>query len=356
MESLKEKLWRWAKKIKWQQDSTNKELYPIFKKLENYKKRKEELENEFNKLWHRKWENFVFNEWIEKTDIEWDSYITFLWNNYRKSWLRWRLYEIKKDDEWEWFIYIWGTDHYNSVRWSWQWYIMKSNWFLFDWRNHLMWWSWIRFAPNGMVYDWDTSLWEPLNPEEEDWFLHQLKWSYYEPHWKKTTYEIIPWISPKLNILNDESESKKLMYSRWKVVETTIEEIWKAIEHSFSSWNEEIKFTEDGENYIFTTPRWDKLCIPLEKWNSFIRSTADLINKAISLSKSERFDKFKADKENLMISYKLKPRNTNILKNAKEKLWIDAKDLAQRLNNYIYEDKYKQFNTPREKRWRPKKI
>jgi predicted nucleic acid-binding Zn-ribbon protein len=55
MESLKEKLWRWQKKIKEQQDSINKELYPVFKEIEDLQKKAIELQIEFNKLWYREW-------------------------------------------------------------------------------------------------------------------------------------------------------------------------------------------------------------------------------------------------------------------------------------------------------------
>ena len=356
MESLKEKLWRWQKKIKEQQDSTNKELYPVFKEIEEFGKRAEIIKKEFDRLGHREWEEFIFNEWIVKTDEEWDSYIYFMWKNYRINGLRWKLYEVGKDDDWEWFIYIWWTDSYNYLKWSWQSYILRSNWFLFDWSKHLMWWKWIWFAPNGMIYDWDTSKWEPINPDEEDWLLHHLKWSYYEPDWKKTTYEIIPWISEELNKIQDKPDAKNLMYKRWKVVEITVQEIWKTIEHCFSSWNEEIKFNEEDQDYVFRTNKWKEFRISREKWKDFIDSTADFINSAINLSKSEWFMKFKADDEKLIASFKLKPRNTNVLKNVKEKLWMDARELAQRLNDYVYEEKYKEYSTQKEKRWRPKKL
>ena len=102
MESLKEKLWRWLKKIERQQDKTRKELYPVFKEIENFKKRKAELQKEFNKLWHREWENFILNEWVVKMDSEWNYYIHFMWSNYRLTWEKWRIYDVSKDDNWEW--------------------------------------------------------------------------------------------------------------------------------------------------------------------------------------------------------------------------------------------------------------
>lgn len=118
----------------------------------------------------------------------------------------------------------------------------------------------------------------------------------------------------------------------------------------------EIKFNEEDQDYVFRTHRWKEFRVPLERWKDFITSTADFINSAISLSKKEWFIRFNSDEEDLTVSYRLRPRNTNVLRNVREKFWIEAKDLAQRLNDYIYEDKYKEYNTPKEKRWRPKKM
>lgn len=354
MESLKEKLWRWQKKIKEQQNYTNKELYPIFKEIEEFQKRAKEIKQEFDKLWYREWEDFIFNEWVVKTDEEWDSYINFMWNNYWINGLRWKLYEVKKDDNGEWYIYIWWTDPSNYMKWSWNSFILKSDWFIYNWSHFLWWWNWVRFAPNWMIYSWSISKWEPLNPDEESRVLSNRKWSYYEPNWRKTTYKVTPPLSEELNLLQDKPDEKSLMYSRGKVVETTIEEIWKTIEHYFSSWNVEIKFNEEDQDYVFRTHRWREFRIPLEKWKDFIASTADFINSAISLSKKEWFIRFNSDEEDLTVSYRLRPRNTSILRNVKEKFWIDAKDLAQWLNDYIHEDKYKEYDTPKE-RWRPKK-
>jgi hypothetical protein len=42
-----------TKKIKEQQDSTNKELYPVFKEIEEFKKRAEIIKKEFDRLGHR---------------------------------------------------------------------------------------------------------------------------------------------------------------------------------------------------------------------------------------------------------------------------------------------------------------
>ena len=356
MESLKEKLWRWQKKIKEQQDSINKELYPVFKEIEDLQKKAIKLQIEFNKLWYREWENFIFNKWVVKIDEEWDSYINFMWNNYRNSWLRWKLYEIGWDSNGEWYIYIWWTDPSNYMKWSWNSFILKSDWFIYNWSHFLWWWNWVRFAPNWMIYSWSISKWEPLNPDEESRNLSNKKWSYYELNWRKTTYKVTPPLSEELNLFQEKPDAESLMYGRWKVVETTIEEIWKNIEHTFSSRHQEIKFNEENQDYVFKTHRWKEFRIPLEKWKDFITSAADFINSAINLSKEEWFIKFKANEDNLMVSYRLRPRNTSILRHVKEKFWKDANDLAQRLNDYIYEDKYKEYDSPKKERWRPKKM
>ena len=356
MESLKEKLWRWPKKIKEHQKATNKELYPVFQEIEDFKKRAKEIKQEFDKIWYRKWENFILREWIVKTDEEWNLYINFMWNRYRIKWFRWKLYEIGKDDNWEWYIYIWWTDPYNYIKWAWDSFILRSNWFIYNWTHRIWWWNWVRFSPNWMIYSWDISRWEPLNPEEENWTIFSKQWSYYEPNWKKTTYKVMSPFSEDFNNIQEQVNEKKTIHGTENIIETTVEEIWKAIEHTLASWNTNIQFDEDEQDYVFKTHKWKELRIPLEKWKEFIASLADFINRAFSLSKKEWFIRFKSNEKDLIVSERYKPWNTKILKDVKEKLWIDANDFVERLNNYCYEERYKKYDDSKEKRWRPNKI
>ena len=118
----------------------------------------------------------------------------------------------------------------------------------------MLWWNGVRYAPNGMIYSGDTPRREPLDPENED-FMYFREGSYYEPDWKKTSYKITPPLSEELNSFQDRFSENEILYSRWKLLETTVQQIWEDIKHTFFSRGKEIKSKKQMKTF-YRIIRW----------------------------------------------------------------------------------------------------
>lgn len=208
--------------------------------------------------------------------------------------------------------------------------------------------------PHNWEYDWAFVDWKPIDIHSRPEF--RRKWTYTKADWTKEVYvaysskvrpQFVSWKDYKAK----ENRSKK----RGSVVSIRKEYPTWEIENILHSWKREISYKEDENSYIFSSPTWKVLELPkvydkwiderywkaweLRKGSDMAKQLANIINaieKFVCLHPVKKFTSFWS---HLQVKYWDILLRKTLLKNVEERVWVSAKDLAERLNDY-YKEKF----------------
>ena len=300
--------------------------------------------NNFSALW--KWVDteFIINESNIHQSENGYLYIVVDGIKYFNKWDYQHRYMKIFDEYWMPYFYIWEVrpgeliDECKCI-------VIRNDGWIFkgEWNK-----KWVLKSPNNVEYDWSFVDGKPIDLHSKPEF--RKKWIYTKPDWTKETYVAYSCkMRPQFISWKDRKEKENWSKKRGSVVSVKTEHPTWEIEYVLHSRKRDTSYYEDENSYIFESPNWKKICLPkkceegidgrywiaweLRKWSDRAKQLANMINAIEKFVCLHPVSKFSSFWPHLQVKYWDMLLRKTLLKNVEKRLWVQVKDLTERLND-----------------------